>query len=177
MRKQVCLDSTRIFWPAILGAILVSCAIAEPVPSGEITVSYGGGSKSRVILILDNASTQAIYFRGTKSPSLGTNPWDTAMECTSTKTKLWDQEPFGLPDGKSQSIKVSPGERIRLSVYGFVASFAVKHKGDLCICNFRTTELSIQRNSGLNVLRGPELWSDAIDSEILRISRLGHTKA
>ena|SRR5882757_8389596 len=133
MRKQVCLDSTRISWLATLGAILVSCATAEPVPTGEITLSYGGGSKSRVTLILENASAQAIYLRGTKTLSLGTNPWDTAMECTSAKTKLWDQEPFGLPDGKWQSIKVSPGERIRLSVYGFVPSFAVKHKGDLCI--------------------------------------------
>jgi hypothetical protein len=133
MRNRVCLDLTRIFWRATLSVILVSCATAEPVPSGEITLSYGGGSKSRVILILENASTQAIYFRGTKTPSLGTNPWDTAMECTSAKTKLWAQEPFGLPHGKWQSIKVSPGERIRLSVYGFVPSFAAKHKGDLCI--------------------------------------------
>jgi hypothetical protein len=123
----------RISSLATLGAILVSCAAAEPVPSGEITLSYGGGSKSRVILILENTSTQTIYFRGTKTTAHGTNPWDTAMECTSAKTKLWDQEPFGLPDGKWESIKVSPGERVRLSVYGFVPSFAAKHKGDLCI--------------------------------------------
>jgi hypothetical protein len=122
----------RISWLAIFAASFISCATAESVPSGEITLSYGGGSKSRVILILENASTESIYFRGTETSARGTNPWDVAMECTSAKTKLWDQEPFSLPDGKWQSIEVSPGERVRLSVYGFVPTFAAKHKGDLC---------------------------------------------
>lgn len=140
MRNRGRIGSMKISWLATLGAILVLSATAKPAPSGEVTLSYDAGSKSRVILILQNASAQTIYFRGTKTFKRGTNPWDIAMECTSAKTKLWDEQPFALSDGKWQSIKVSPGQRVRLSVYGFAASFAANHKGDRCILHLELLE-------------------------------------
>jgi hypothetical protein len=135
----------RIAWLCNLGAIgllVVACKPSVPIDAaGEITLTYeglqnDGMSVTDVFFILENRSTRAISFQGSKAFWSSTAyPVYTGMECTSADPHPGSSSSgFPLVDiwgGPPPYIDLSPGDRLRLNVADRGNDIA-RHRGDLC---------------------------------------------
>ncbi len=114
------------------GIALVACGSDDRAkPGTKISLIFTGKSKSEYFFVLENPTSQSIYFRGTKWLWFAPTPVDTGFDCKNTKTGEGMVGGFPLLDsvtgGKDPpAIEVSPGKAIRLRVDDFDL---VGHKG------------------------------------------------
>jgi hypothetical protein len=86
--------------------------LTEP-PSGSIAVNYDGVTASSAFLVVHNQSTQAIYIRSDTNKKV----WPGYFKTTCRTFDSPDQsDPMVIVDGFYSTIKIAPGERIRLDV-------------------------------------------------------------
>ena len=105
--------------PIFCGCLLAAVGIGAFVyskwmpPDGYIVLKYDGMSTSGVFFWLENRSSRAIYTEGS-----GNEVWD-SRRLTSCKGRgdiSENSDPLALVDGYQSTIRVSPGERIRLKI-------------------------------------------------------------
>jgi hypothetical protein len=125
---------TQIFCRALVGSVLLAWATTQASPLPQVTLRYGGESKSGVVFVLENGSSQAFNFHGVKESGQGINPWDGSIECRFTKTSSESEILLlGHKEGDPEIIRVSPGDRTQLSFRGYEAMFFAKHRRYFCV--------------------------------------------
>lgn len=137
------LGAIRTCFAAFFLTALVSCKPSAPhgIP-GQITLSYSGATDSWIGFVLENRSAQAITLRATKKFWTGVIPWDTAMECRPANSSIVDENPFALMDGgQFQSISISPGEQMRLSIEK--DAFSRRNKDSHCRLRLRLQNAAV----------------------------------
>jgi hypothetical protein len=118
------------------GIALVACGSEDRAnPGDKIGLILTGKSKSEYFFVLENPTSQTIYFRSTKWLWFAPTPLDTGFDCKNTKTgeamvggsiALFDSV-TGRKD--PPPIAVSPGKATKIRVDG--ANLA-DHKGEAC---------------------------------------------
>jgi hypothetical protein len=112
---------------------LLACKPAEaPLRSGHIGLEYVGILGSNVEFRLENGSSKTISFRGEFTRPAGADPWDTQIECAATNGATMYEHPIVLVVEDPVSIKVSPGEQMRL-----LLGIAITREGKGSLCRLR----------------------------------------
>jgi hypothetical protein len=124
------------------GITLVACGSDDRAkPGDKVSLTFTGKSKSEYFFVLENPTSQAVYFRGWKSLWFATMPVDTGFDCKNAKTGEDMVGGFPLFDGGKDPppIEVLPGKAIKLRVNDFELAdhkgtdFAHPgHKGEAC---------------------------------------------
>jgi hypothetical protein len=118
------------------GIALVACGSEDRAkPGDKISLIFTGKSKSEYFFVLENPTSQTIYFRNTKWLWFAPTPLDTGFDCKNTKTgeammggsiALFDSV-TGRKD--PPPIAVSPGKETKIRVDG---DNLADHKGEAC---------------------------------------------
>jgi len=114
------------------GIALVACGSdGRAKPGDKISLIFTGKSKSEYFFVLENPTSQAIYFRGTRWLWFAPMPVDIGFNCTNAKTGEGMVGGFPLFDSVTGAkdpppIEVLPGKTIKLRVDDFDL---VGHKG------------------------------------------------
>jgi hypothetical protein len=118
-------SATRTLALVMSGIALMACGSDDRAkPGNTISLTFTGKSKSEYFFVLENPTSHAIFFRGTKRLWFAPMPVDTGFSCTNAKTGEGMVGGFPLFDsvtgGKDPPpIEVSPGKAIRLRVGDF----------------------------------------------------------
>jgi hypothetical protein len=118
------------------GIALVACGAEDRArPGDKISLIFTGKSKSEYFFVLENPTSQTIYFRSTKWLWFAPTPLDTGFYCKNTKTgeamvggsiALFDSV-TGRKD--PPPIAVSPGKATKIRVDG---DNLADHNGEAC---------------------------------------------
>jgi hypothetical protein len=101
------------------GMTLVACGSDDRAKPGDtIRLTFTGKSKSEYSFVLENPTSKAIYFRGTKWFWFAPTPTDTGFDCKNEKTGEAMVGGFPLFDGGKDppTMEVPPGKAIALRV-------------------------------------------------------------
>ena len=80
-------SATRTLALVMSGIALVACGSDDRAkPGTKISLTFTGKSKSEYFFVLENPTSQSIYFRGTKWLWFAPTPVDTGFDCKNTKT-------------------------------------------------------------------------------------------
>jgi hypothetical protein len=118
-------SAARILALAMSGIVLVACGSADRAkPGNKISLTFTGKSKSEYFFVLENPTSHAIYFRGTRWLWFAPMAVDTGFSCTNAKTGEGMIGGFPLFDSVTGAkdpppIEVSPGKATRLRVGDF----------------------------------------------------------
>jgi hypothetical protein len=118
------------------GLALVACGSDDRAkPGDKVSLTFTGKSNSEYFFVLENPTSQSIYFRSTKWLWFAPTPLDTGFNCKNTKTgeamvggsiALFDSV-TGRKD--PPPIAVSPGKATKIRVDG---DNLADHKGEPC---------------------------------------------
>jgi hypothetical protein len=119
------------------GITLVACGSEDRAkPGDKISLIFTGKSNSEYFFVLENPTSQTIYFRSTKWLWFAPAPLDTGFDCKNTKTgeamvggsiAIFDSV-TGRKD-PPPIIEVFPGKATRIRVDG---DNLADHKGEAC---------------------------------------------
>ena len=118
------------------GIALVSCGSEDRAkPGGKVSLLFTGKSNSEYYFVLENPTSQTIYFRSTKWLWFAPMPMDTGFNCKNARTgegtvdgsiALFDSVTGGKDPPPTE---VSPGKAVKLRVDG---DNRADHKGEAC---------------------------------------------
>lgn len=114
------------------GIALAACGSDDRAkPGNKINLTFMRKSKSEYLFVLENPTSQAIYFRGTRRLWFAPLASDTGFDCKNLKTGEGTVGGFPLFEGGKDPapIEVSPGKAIKLRVGAFDLA---GHKGRAC---------------------------------------------
>jgi hypothetical protein len=107
-------SSLSIGWLATVISVLSACTPSDSVPlSGSVSLEYVGTSHSdgAVDFALANGSSRSIYFRGNPEPRGAT------MSCIRPEDAEGFMQAIADPPATEETVKVSPGRRLRTSLF------------------------------------------------------------
>jgi hypothetical protein len=134
-------SATRTLALVMSGIALVACGSeGRAKPGTKISLTFTGKSKSEYFFVLENPTSQAIYFRGTRWLWFAPRAVDTGFSCTKAKTGEGMVGGFPLFDSVTGAkdpppIEVSPGKAIKLRVDDFdLVGYkdSAGYKGEAC---------------------------------------------
>src|SRR5689334_19541861 len=98
-------------WLSVLLFMFIGCDSQEKVSlTASVSLQFERMSPSGTHFRLVNGSNEVISFRGKLVKEVGASPWDTLMECKSPGSEIWQESPFALVDGGSETVAVPTGE-------------------------------------------------------------------
>jgi hypothetical protein len=112
----------------MIGILLAACKRTGSLPpSGRVDLEFYSASESGTFFRLENGSAQTIAFRGAHHLFAADEAWDAGMKCQSRESSS-AEAPVMLVGG-GETIRVSPGDQIRIKVNKTVPS---QYKGGRC---------------------------------------------
>ena len=147
--------TTRILASVMAVILLAACEAKDQAkPGSAISLTFTGQSLSEYFFILENPTSETIYFRGTRRLWSTTIPVDIAFDCQNNKTGEGTVGGFPLFDGGKDppAIVVMPGKAMEIKVTTFASGFKLdEHKGEPCHMHLGLWEPNTSRPSSKNV--------------------------